>query len=77
MSLSSMADDRSLATLLSLATSPDVPPELARMVGEALAIREGDRISDLVLADFASEAYLGYDEASTTRDTGAGGRDTN
>lgn len=58
-----MTDDRSLRALLSLAMSLDVPPTIARLAGEALAVREGASISDLVLADLSAEGYLGYDAA--------------
>ena len=66
--LADVADEYGLASLKLAAQSQTFPPELSRFVGRLIAhssTRLGRPVSDLELADFTTEAYLGFDEAMT------------
>lgn len=58
--------ENGLASLKLAAQSETFPPDVSRVVGRLIArssTRLGRPISNLELADFTTEAYLGFDEA--------------
>jgi hypothetical protein len=62
------AGETGLASSKLAAQSPTFPPDLARLIGRLIAqssTRLGRPVSNLELADFTTEAYLGFDEEMT------------